>query len=140
MTDKFDDIDFEDINGGTDTVEDDDYYKEMVLVSDEEVKMTQEAIEWEDCITRLEKHCYKSWICIPHVKEVESGPPKLFLEIHEATKCDKDKFFEWLKIAWPPTKDMKHEASDYEKDTDRNTAINTVVGLHQIVQFPMDKQ
>lgn len=136
MADDFDDLDFEDVNGGVDTIEE-NYYEDILLGTEPEI--TKEAAEWEDCITRLEKHCYKSWICIPHVEE-EPDPPKLLLEIHEVSKCSDEKFFEWLKIAWPPTKNMDHKAGDYSKDTSRDAAINSVVGLHQVVRFPIQRQ
>ena len=141
MSNKFDDMDFNEISGGVETVQEkDNYYKEMVVVSENELQMTQETIEWEDCITRLEKHCYKSWICIPHTSKDISGNPKLLLEIHETSKCTDEKFFKWLNIVWPPSKDMKHKAGDYSTDSNKSTAINSVVGLHQLVHFPMDKQ
>ena len=110
-----------------------------IEVSKRDLKMTQEAIEWENCITRMEKHCMKSWICIPHIEETE-GKARLFLEVHEVDKCTSDTFFKWLNTVWPPCRDMKHSPSDYDKGTYRYNAITNVVGFHQLLQFPSNKK
>lgn len=90
-------------------------------------ELTPEEEEWAAVIQRLEKHCLKTWICIPSNKAGQ------FI-IKDLDNCTGYQFMRWAEFMWPTTKN-RHTATDYERRDIRQKCFNSIFNLRQSLKM-----
>lgn len=131
MTDKLDDLDLDDVQGNI--ISSKKKTPLIKIASEIPGGLRSEEIEWNACIERLEEHCKKTWVCLPQIDTNN----KLCISTGEIKECSSNLFFKWLCYVYPPAKNMKHSASDYDKTEFREKAFFNIVNIVTSMKFPL---
>ena len=97
--------------------------KAVKLVEDKATQFLQnKTTEWQDCLSRLEQHTDKTWICTP---VIFNG--KFSLKIRDLANCSVEDFIEWINYIWPPSQQYEHNLSDYDNEYARNRSFLSII-------------
>jgi len=126
----FDDKDFEmeDIQG---EVTDEN---EVIVVLEPPQEPNNEETEWDKCVARLEKHCEKTWVCVPY-RHLAHSERRQWV-IADIETCSGELFFIWLCHIFPVAKTLKHKPADYDILDHRHKAFYNVINQLKMLEFP----
>lgn len=98
------------------------------------VQLTPEE-EYMMVLARLRKNTDKNWLCLPVVSA--EGP--LQLVIRELKTVDGETFLEWMKYAYPYSRELGFKAEDCDEYSYRKQIYDNVIANAGMFKFPSMK-